>query len=154
MLGMTWLQLVNPVVDWGNGKLYVPNSIQTALLQGSWLEGHMQAGTVTVLSTEEELSKLKEERNEASTCVLKTPKFWQLCDKSRATYLKGGENQKQWTNTRAEMYDNDCKLNEFCNTDCNKENSCKLFVIRTDEGVVKIERLNNNARIQIGRAHV
>ena len=35
VLGMTWLQLVNPVVDWGSGKLYVPNSVQTALLQGS-----------------------------------------------------------------------------------------------------------------------
>ena len=47
------------------------------------------------------------------------------------------------------MYDNDCKLNEFCNTDCNKKDSCKLFVIRTDEGVVKIKRLNNNARIPV-----
>ena len=67
VLGMTWLQLVNPVVDWGSGKLYVPNSVQTALLQGSWLEGHMQAGTVTVLSTEEELSKLKEEQNQPAS---------------------------------------------------------------------------------------
>ena len=64
MLEMTWLQLVNPVVDWGSWQLYVPNSIQTALLQSSWLEGHVQAATVTVLSTEEELSILKEEKNE------------------------------------------------------------------------------------------
>ena len=41
VLGMTWLQLVNPVVDGGSGKFYVPNSVQTALLQGFWLEGHM-----------------------------------------------------------------------------------------------------------------
>ena len=46
VLGMTWLQLVNPIVDWGSGKLYVPNSVQTALLQDSWLEGHVQAGIV------------------------------------------------------------------------------------------------------------
>ena len=46
----------------------------------------MQAGTVTVLSTEEELSKLRNEENEASISVIKTPKFWKLCDKSRATY--------------------------------------------------------------------
>ena len=44
VLGMTWLQLVNPIVNWGSGKLYVPNSVQTALLHGSWLQGHMQAG--------------------------------------------------------------------------------------------------------------
>ena len=62
VLGMTWLQLVNPVVDWGSGKLYVPNSVQTALLQGSWLEGHMHAGIVTVLPTEEELQSSKRNR--------------------------------------------------------------------------------------------
>ena len=90
VLGMTWLKLVNPIVDWGSGKLDVPNSVQTALLQGSWLEGQVQTGTVTVLSTEEELSKLKSDNNETSICVLKTPKFWQWCDKSRATYSKGG----------------------------------------------------------------
>ena len=31
------------------------------------------------------------------------------------------------------------KMNDFC----------KLFVIRTDEGVVKVKRLNNNARIPV-----
>ena len=32
VLGMNWLQLVNPVVDWGGGRLYLPNAIHTALL--------------------------------------------------------------------------------------------------------------------------
>ena len=41
VLGINWLQLVNPVVDWGGGKLYVPNAVHTALLQGDWLEGHV-----------------------------------------------------------------------------------------------------------------
>ena len=31
VLGMTWLQL-NPVVHWSNGKSYVPNAVQNALL--------------------------------------------------------------------------------------------------------------------------
>ena len=30
-----------------------------------------------------------------------------------------------------------------------RNDSCKLFVIRTDEGVVKVKRLNNNARIPV-----
>ena len=47
------------------------------------------------------------------------------------------------------MYENDCKSNEFCNTDCKKKDSCKLFVIRMDEEVVKTKRLNNNARIPV-----
>ena len=148
MLGVTWLQLVNPVVDWGSGKLYVPNSVQTALLQSSWLEGHVQAGTLAFLSTEEELSKLKEEKNQASICVLKTPKFWQWCNKSSATYSKGEEKQKEWTNGGALMCDTNCNLNEICNNDCKKNESCKLFVIRTDEGVVKVKRLNNNAEFR------
>ena len=41
VLGMNWLQLVNPVVDWGGERLYIPNAVHTALLQGDWLEGHM-----------------------------------------------------------------------------------------------------------------
>ena len=32
VLRMAWLQLVNLVVDWANGKFYVPNSVQTTLL--------------------------------------------------------------------------------------------------------------------------
>ena len=32
ILGMIWLQLVNPIVDWDNGQLDVPNSVQIALL--------------------------------------------------------------------------------------------------------------------------
>ena len=59
VLGVNWLQLVNPVVDWSNGKVYFPSAVHTALLQGDWLEGHVKAGTVTVLSCEEELRQMK-----------------------------------------------------------------------------------------------
>ena len=70
----------------------------------------MQAGTLTVLSTEE-LSKLKCEKNEAIISILKTPEFWKWCDNSRATYLRGEEKQKKWTHGRASTYDTDCNLN-------------------------------------------
>ena len=46
VLGVNWLQPVNPVVDWSSGKVYLPNAVHTALLQGDWLEGHVKAGTV------------------------------------------------------------------------------------------------------------
>ena len=29
VLGINWLQLVNPVVDWGGARLYVPNTVPT-----------------------------------------------------------------------------------------------------------------------------
>ena len=60
MLGINWLQLVNPVVDWCSAKLYVPNAVHTALLQGNWLADHVQAGTVTVLSSKEDLKTMNE----------------------------------------------------------------------------------------------
>ena len=72
---MNWLQTVNPIVDWCGAKLYVPNAVHTALLQGNWLEDHVKVGTVTVLSSEEELDKLKDERVRSSISVLKAPKF-------------------------------------------------------------------------------
>ena len=34
VLGMNWLQLVNPVVDWGNGKLHVPKCLTAGFLVG------------------------------------------------------------------------------------------------------------------------
>ena len=58
VLGMNWLQLVNPVIDWGSGRLYIPNAVHTALLQGDWLEGHVQSGTDTVLSDAKKLKMM------------------------------------------------------------------------------------------------
>lgn len=33
VLGVNWLQLVNPVIEWGNGKVYIPSEVHTALSQ-------------------------------------------------------------------------------------------------------------------------
>ena len=76
VLGMNWLQLVNPVVDWGGERLYIPNAVHTALLQGNWLEGHVQSGTVTVLSNEKELKCLRDQRMQKQISILKNPRFW------------------------------------------------------------------------------
>ena len=76
VLGMNWLQLVHPVVDWGSGRLYIPNAVHTALLQGDWLEGHVQSGIITVLSSAEELKCLQDQRMQRQISVLKNPKFW------------------------------------------------------------------------------
>ena len=78
VLGMNWLQTVNPIVDCCGAKLYAPNAVHSELLKCSWLEGQVKVGTVTVLSSEEELTRLKDERIKSSMSVLKAPKFWQL----------------------------------------------------------------------------
>ena len=75
VLGMNWFQTVNPIVDWCGAKLYVPNAVHTALLHCNWLENYVKVGTVTVLCSEEELDKLKDERIRSSVSVLKAPKF-------------------------------------------------------------------------------
>ena len=148
VLGMNWLQLVNPVIDWCGGKLYIPNAVHTALLQGSWLENCIKVGTVTVLSSEEELCQLKDERVKSGISVLKTPKFWkwqknEKNDKnSRANFNKEGE----W----AYVHDNNCNLLKDCTMKCNKKDGlCKFFVMKTDMGIVKVKRLCNNARLPV-----
>ena len=145
VLGMNWLQTVNPIVDWCSAKFYVPNAVHTALLKGNWLEDHVKVGTVTVLSSEEEFDKLKDERIRSSISVLKATKFWKWQDakiNSRTNLSKGGE----W----AFVYADDCKLLNDCKISCNEEGrSCKLYVMKTDQGVVKVKRLCNNARLPV-----
>ena len=54
----------------------------------------MKVGTVTVLSSEEELDKLKNERVKSSIFVLKAPKFWKWQSEkvnSKTNLSKGGE---------------------------------------------------------------
>ena len=75
VLGINWLQLVNPVVDWCGAKLYVPNVVHTALLQGNWLADQVQAGTVIVLSNEEDLKKMNDERIQKKIANFKMSKI-------------------------------------------------------------------------------
>ena len=145
VLGMNWLQTVNPILDWCGAKLYVPNAVHTALLQGNSLEDYVKVGTVTVLSSEEGLDKLKDERIRSSISVLKAPKFWKWQNEkinSRANLSKGGE----WAFVHAD----DCKISNYCKISCNEEGrSCKLYVMKTDQGVAKVKRLYNNARLSL-----
>ena len=105
----------------------------------------MNVGTVTVLSSEEELDKLKDERVRSSISVLKAPKFWKGQDariNSRANLQKGGE----WAFVNAD----DCKLLTDCKNPCKEERRiCESYVMKPDQGVVKIKRLCNNARLPV-----
>ena len=146
VLGMNWLQIVNPIVDWCGAKLYIPNAVHTALLQGDWLEKYIKVGTVTVLSSEEELHQLKNKRIKSSIYVLKAPKFWKWRDTKinfRANFKQEGE----W----AFVHKDNCKSSDDCTMKCNKkEGVCKLFVMKTDQGVVRVKRLYNNAKLPVG----
>ena len=100
---------------------------------------------MTVLSSEEELDRLKDESVRSSISVLKAPKFWKWRNEkinSRTNFSKGGE----WAFVQA----NNSKFPTDCKNSCNKEGrSCKLFVMKTDQGIVKVKRLCNNVGCQL-----
>ena len=100
---------------------------------------------MTVLSSEEELHQLKDERIKSSISVLKAPKFWKWQNakvNSRANLKKEGE----W----AFVHDNECNLPDDCTMKCNKKQGvCKLSVMKTDQGIVRVKRLCNNAKLPV-----
>ena len=100
---------------------------------------------VTVLSSEEELDKMKDERINSSISVLKAPKFWKWQREgtnSRTNLQKGGE----WFFVQ----EDNCKLSNDCDISCkNDERACKLFVMKTDQGIVKVKKLCNNAKLPV-----
>ena len=100
---------------------------------------------MTVLSSEEELDRLKDERVRSSISVLKAPKFWKWQNdkiNSRANLSKGGE----WAFINAD----DCKISNNCKNSCNEgRRSCKFYLMKTDQGIVKVKRLCNNARLPV-----
>ena len=64
------------MVDWCGAKLCVPNVVHTTLLQGDWLVDHVQSRIVTMLSNDEDLQKMNDERIQKKIAILKCPRFW------------------------------------------------------------------------------
>ena len=65
---------------------------KSLLLQGDWLEGHMQVGIVTVLSSEQEVQQMKKEGMSRKISILKCPKIWRINEneeKSLTTFQRG-----------------------------------------------------------------
>ena len=140
------------MVDSCGAWLYVPNANQTALLQGDWLSGHVQSGIVTVLSAGKELQRMKEERFQGQISILKCPKFWRESGERpnlRSNFKKGREKiETEWEY----LYNTDCdicKLKNICTKECKYRAVCKLYVIKAEEGVVKIRRLCKNAKLPV-----
>ena len=69
-------------------NIYIPNVVHTALLQGDWLAGHVQVGTVTVLLSKEELKNMQDTKMQNQISILRCPKFWKF-DNSRSNSLEG-----------------------------------------------------------------
>ena len=76
VLGVNWLKSVNPLIDWCSGKVYMPNAIHTALLEGRWLSSKHAIGTVGILSNSKGLKCIQDDKMKNSTSILRTPQFW------------------------------------------------------------------------------
>ena len=150
VLGVNWLELVNPVIDWSSGKVYLPNAVHTALLQGDWLAGHVKAGTVTVLAGQDQLRTMNDAEVTKQISILKTPKFWKQTNLNSNSWTNFSKGDVKW----GFLYNNECKqcklLND-CKDECKHCKFCKLYVIRNDKGdeVVTVKRVNKNAKLPV-----
>ena len=150
VLGVNWLELVNPVIDWSSGKVYLPNAVHTALLQGDWLAGHVKAGTVTVLAGQDQLRTMNDAEVKKKISILKTPKFWKHTNFNSNSWTNFSTGDVKW----GFLYNNECKqckLSNDCKEECKHHKFCKLYVIKNDKGdeVVTVKRVNKNAKLQV-----
>ena len=130
MLGINWLKSINPIIDWSSGKVYMPNAIHTALLEGKWLSAEHTTGTVRVLSDSTGLNNVRDDQLKNSLAILRTPKFWTAVN-SRTNFV----------NAKAR---NDCKI--ICEN-CEKFPS-KLFIqSHPSFGFLYVKKLRNNATV-------
>ena len=148
VLGVNWRQLVNPVVDWSSGKVYLPNAVHTALLQGDWLEGHVKAVTMTVLAGEEQLKAMNESEDKNKIAILKCPKFWKVVEDTTNSWTNSFEGHVSWGylyKDKCEL----CNLKNGCKDFCKHRSRCKLYSIVNDKGkeVVKMKRVNKNTKL-------
>ena len=77
VLGMTWLVMVDPLIRWSIGTIYLPDFVLLfQRIMGEWLDRQVKVGTAKVLSTNKELEFLKKSSETASLKILKSPAFW------------------------------------------------------------------------------
>ena len=84
--------------------------------------------------------------------ILRCPRFWRDNSISRSKFLKGDvQNEEQWGylyNMGCDL----CKLKNECKETCKHRSPCKLYVIKTEEGIVKVKRTNVNARLPMSHS--
>ena len=128
VLGVNWLKSVNPLIDWCSGKVYMPNAIHTALLEGRWLSSEHAIGTVRILSNSKGLKCIQDDKMRNSISILRTPQFWTDIN-SRTNF------------SRREDVKKGCKL------DCESP-SQKLFIqSHPSFGFLYVKKLRNNAAV-------
>ena len=103
----------------------------------------MKTGTMTGLAGEEELKTMNDVEEMKKFRVLKCPRFWQIstnADNLRMTSFGG---RVKYDTEWGYVYNEECKIcktkSNECKGQCKHRNLCKLYVIKNDEGVVRIK---------------
>ena len=107
-----------------------------------------------MLFGEEDLKRMKESKMKEKIAIFKCPHFCREDTNAvnlRTNSLKGDVKYDiEW----GHLYYRDCQLcktkNE-CKGICKHKNSCKLYVMNGEEGIVKIKRMNVNAKLLVRR---
>ena len=118
VLGINWLQTVNPIIDWRGARMFLPESLGSSFLAGFWLDAIEKIGTVQVMQDKDKLQEIKTQSElAAKIAVLTTPQFW--------TYTGGHE--RKWHAVGVENEKNEEKgdTGHCINSDCNLIH-CKL----------------------------
>ena len=77
VLGINWLQTVNPIIDWRGARMFLPESLGMSFLAGFWLDAAEKVGTVQVMQDKDKLQVIKTQSElAAKIAVLATPQFW------------------------------------------------------------------------------
>ena len=123
VLGITWLQETNSLVDWSSGVLYILDSQNLTRLFGEWLQAKYKIVTIKLLYFHEDIESLKNPAVTGKIQVIANPRFWQF------------EN---------------CKSSFSFNAD-EKWNSkyCTLRIDRLVAGCMKVKRLVNHAKLPV-----
>ena len=124
VLGMTWLKVADPLIQWSTGHVYIPDSISSfQRIMGQWLDKQVKVGTIKVLSTNEHLESLQQPSNTASLEILESPAFWAL---------RNTETPNSWRSSRTQ----------------GDALTAKIFeMTHPSFGVLKVQKLSNNAAL-------
>ena len=123
VLGITWLQENNPLVDWSFGNLYILDSQSLTQLFGEWLHAKYKIGTIKLLYSHEDLEALKNPKVTEKMQVIANPQFWQFENCRSSFAFKGDE---KW-----------------------KSKYCTLQIDRPVACCIKVKRLVNHAKLPI-----
>ena len=89
VLGMTWLQRVNPLIDWAVPRMLLGDADCTSAVRGQWIASTEAPGTVKVVQ-DADLAAIRDPSFCSNLEILNTPTFWRYAPSSMPWRAKDG----------------------------------------------------------------